>query len=80
MFCYQPTDPLNLCVSLGTIFEDDNVTLSVHMETAYEFELYGVHLEPTLGYAYNAEDMHISLTPSGYCFCPHLALRSSYAV
>jgi len=61
IFCYRPTDPLNLCVSSGAIFEGDNVALSVHVETTYEFELYGVHLGPTLGFAYNAEDMHISL-------------------
>jgi hypothetical protein len=61
MFSYRPTDPLNLCVSPGLIFEDDNVALSVHVETTYEFELHGVYLGPTLGSAYNAEDIHISL-------------------
>ena len=61
MFCYRHTDPLNLCVSPGVIFEDDNVALSVHVETTYEFELHDLHLGPTLGFAYNAEDIHISL-------------------
>ena len=61
MFCYRPTDPLNLCVSPGAMFEEDDVALSVHVEATYEFELHGVHLGPTLGFGYNAEDMHISL-------------------
>ena len=61
MFCYRPTDPLNLCASPGAIFEEDNVALSVHVETTYEFELKGVHWGPTLGFAYNAEATHISL-------------------
>ena len=61
MFCYRPTDPLNLCVSPGVIFEEGNVALSVHVETTYEFELYGLHVGPTLGFAYHAEETHISL-------------------
>ena len=61
MFCYRPTDPLNLCVSPGALFEEDNVALSAHVETTYEFELHGVHMGPTLGFAYNAENTHISL-------------------
>ena len=61
MFCYRLTDLLNLCASPGAIFEEDNVALSVHVEATCEFELHGVHLGPTFGFAYNAEDMHISL-------------------
>ena len=61
MFCYRPTDPLNLCLAPGGTFEEDNIALSVHAETTYEFELHGVHFGPTLGFAYNSEDTHLSL-------------------
>ena len=61
MFCYRPTDPLNLCVSPGAIFVEDEVALAVHLEVTYEFNLHGVHLGPTMGLAYNPEEMHISL-------------------
>lgn len=60
MVCYRPTDPLNICISPGAIFNDGTVAFSVHVETTYEFELHGMHVGPTLGYAYNAQAMHIS--------------------
>ena len=61
MFCCRLTDHLNLCVSPGAIFEDAEVFWSGHFEGTYEFEVCGVHMGPTLGFPYNAEDIHISL-------------------
>ena len=61
MFCYRVNNPLNLCVSPGAIIEDDTVAFSMHAETTYELELHGVHWGPTVGFAYNAEDTHISM-------------------
>jgi hypothetical protein len=61
MFCYRPTDPLNLCVAPGVTFEEHEVMFTGHLEVTYEFETHGLHLGPTAGFAYNEEDMHLSL-------------------
>lgn len=69
MLCIRPTDPLNLCVAPGVTFEDTEVAFGAHVEVTYEFEVHGVHFGPTTGFAYNAEDMHISLgLHTGYSF------------
>ena len=60
MFCYRPTDPLNLCLSPGVIIEGTEIAWSAHFEATYEMELYGVHIGPTLGFAITAEGTHIS--------------------
>jgi hypothetical protein len=63
VMCYRPTDPLNLCVSPGVTFEAEHgeISFSAHAEATYEFHLGGLHLGPTLGFAYNPEDLHVSL-------------------
>ena len=61
MLCYRPTDPLNLCVAPGLTFDEDEVMFTGHLEVTYEFEIHGLHLGPTAGFAYNEEDTHLSL-------------------
>ena len=69
MLCYRPIDPLSICAAPGVTFEDEEVLPSVHLELTYEFDLRGFHLGPTIGFAYNPEDMHISLgLHTGFAF------------
>ena len=69
MVCYRPAAPLNLCFVPGVLFEDEEVTFVAHVETAWEFEVNGLHLGPALGFAYTPEDIHLSLgLHTGYSF------------
>jgi len=61
MFCYRPMGPLNLCVAPGITFEGTEVLFGAHVEATYEFDLLGFHVGPTVGFAYNSDDMHLSL-------------------
>ena len=61
MFCYRPTDPLNFCVSPGVLMDEHDVAFAAHIEATYEFNLHGVHVGPTVGFAYTPEEMHISV-------------------
>ena len=61
VLCYRPTDPLNLCVAPGATFGEDEIFFTAHTEITYEFNIYGLHLGPTMGFAYSEEDMHLSL-------------------
>jgi hypothetical protein len=61
MFCYRPTDPLNLCVAPGLTFEDSEASFATHVEATYELGLHGVHLGPTVGFAYDPEGVHLGL-------------------
>jgi hypothetical protein len=69
IFCYRPSDPFNLCVAPGATFDEHEVHFGTHVEVTYEVNLHGLHLGPTLGFAYSPEDTHISLgLHTGYAF------------
>ncbi len=52
---------MNICMAPGVTFEETEAAFAGHIEATYEFELHGIHLGPTVGFAYNPEDMHLSL-------------------
>lgn len=56
-------DKLCLIVSPGLTSEDGNskVDFALHFETSYEFEINNLHIGPVLEFAYDPEDIHISL-------------------
>lgn len=61
---YIPVDKLSFIVSPGITFEDENPEsphFALHVETAYEFEIRDFHLGPVFEFAYDTEDIHISL-------------------
>ena len=61
---YRPKDRIIFSFSPCVTFEDDEsseLNLSLHFETVYEFVLNRFHIGPTLGFAYDSEDYHISL-------------------
>lgn len=59
---YRPIEPLTLSVSPGLAFEDKEpgVSLALHFETAYEFEIKNFHLGPSIEFAFDTKDIHIS--------------------
>jgi len=61
---YSPFEKFNINLSPGLTFEDENpsdVGFALHLETSYEFEINNFHLGPSLEFAYDPEDYHISL-------------------
>ncbi|NPD46415.1 MULTISPECIES: hypothetical protein [unclassified Lentimicrobium] len=60
---YSPMERLHLAVSPGITFEDGSseVNFAFHFETSYGFEIYDFHLGPLLEFAFDPEDIHISL-------------------
>jgi len=60
---YRITDEISLNLSPGLTFEDGNSKgdFALHIETSYEFELSDFHIGPVLEFAYDPEDIHISL-------------------
>ena len=61
---YRPFHGLSFSFSPGLTFEDEDsseLNLALHFETVYEFEFHHFHIGPTLGFAYDPEDYHISL-------------------
>ena len=60
---YRPIDPLSFNISPGFSFEDNEpgIIFALHIETAYEWELGNFHIGPAFEFAYDPEDMHISL-------------------
>lgn len=60
---YRPIDGLNLNVAPGLAFEDGNSTtnLALHLEASYEYKIKDFHIGPVLEFAYDLEDIHISL-------------------
>ena len=61
---YRPVERLSLILSPGITFEDehpDELNFAFHAEMAYEFLLGDFHLGPVLEFAYDPEDIHISL-------------------
>jgi hypothetical protein len=60
---YRPVEKLSLSISPGLAFEDGNsgVNFALHLETTYELEINNFHIGPLVEFAYDAEDVHISL-------------------
>jgi hypothetical protein len=60
---YRPIENLSFIVSPGLSFEDGNqeVRFALHLETSYEFEIKNFHIGPAFEFAYDSEDLHISL-------------------
>jgi len=61
---FKPNDRININVSPGITFEDQEYSIirfAMHLETSYEIEIYDFHLGPVLEFAYDPEDIHISL-------------------
>lgn len=61
---YNVMDQWFVNLSPGITIENNNwniVNFAFHIETSYEFELGNFHLGPVLEWAYDPEDIHISL-------------------
>ncbi len=60
---YRPIENLNLQLSPGLAFEDNEseVGFALHFETSYEFEINNFHIGPSVEFAYDPEDIHISI-------------------
>lgn len=59
---YRPIENLSISFSPGVTLEDEHpeAKLALHLETAYEFSIKNFHIGPTIGFAYDPEDYHIS--------------------
>lgn len=59
----RPIDKWSINVAPGLTFEKDepNPLFAIHFETAYEWEYHNFHIGPAFEFAYDPEDMHISL-------------------
>ena len=59
---YRPFNGYSINVSPGITFEDNSpLAFALHIETAYEFELGEFHLGPVAEFAYDHEDIHLSI-------------------
>ena len=60
---YRPIEPLSFSISPGITFEDEDpkANFAFHFETSYEFEVRNLHVGPVLEFAFDPEDVHISL-------------------
>ena len=60
---YRPIERLSFNFSPGVSFEAESTSgiFAFHIESAYEFEINDFHIGPAFEFAYDAEDMHISL-------------------
>lgn len=60
---YNPIDPVTILVSPGFTFEDklSQSMFALHIETSYDFDVGHFHIGPVLEFAYDPEDIHISL-------------------
>ncbi|MCB0482182.1 MAG: hypothetical protein KDC83_12160 [Flavobacteriales bacterium] len=61
---YRPIEAWSINVSPGVTYESraaSQLVFSLHIETAYEFELGDFHIGPAAEWAYDTEDIHISL-------------------
>lgn len=63
VMAYRPIKKLSLNVSPGLTIENESkkANFALHLETSYEFEIKNFHIGPVLEYAYDPEDIHISL-------------------
>lgn len=60
---YSPIERLHFSVAPGITFEDGSseVNFAFHIETSYGFEINDFHIGPLLEFAYDPEDIHISI-------------------
>ncbi len=61
---FTPVDRLHIALSPGVSFEAGDFSesrFSLHLETSYDFQVGPVHIGPLLEFAYDVEDVHISL-------------------
>ena len=61
---YRPIDRLSVHVSPGLTYEGDKFSdpfFAFHLETTYEFNIENFHIDPALEFAWDPEDIHISL-------------------
>ena len=60
---FRPIEKLSFNVSPGLTREGNNpnTSFALHLETSYEFEIHNFHLGPVFEFAYDPEDIHISL-------------------
>ncbi len=60
---YLPVENLSFSISPGLSFEDNapQPKFALHLETMYEFEVSDFHIGPALEFAYDSEDIHLSL-------------------
>lgn len=68
VFSYRPIDPLSFNFAPGVTFEsspgpmeEQETNFAFHLEASYEFEVGGLHIGPALEFAYDPEDIHLSL-------------------
>lgn len=68
---YKPIEPLSFNVSPGVTIEKGNsdVNFALHLETSYEFDVKRFHVGPAIEFAYDPEDIHLSIgLHIGYAF------------
>ena len=60
---FRPVEKVSFAVSPGVAFEgkDSKPIFAFHLETSYEFEIKNFHLGPVFEFAYDPEDLHLSL-------------------
>ena len=61
---YRQIDEWSINLSPGITYENlqtDDQAYSLHIETSYEFEFKWLHIGPVLEFAYEPEDIQISL-------------------
>ena len=61
---YRPIDRLSFNLSPGITFEGESaneINFAFHAETTYEFEINNFHIGPVIEFAYDPEDIHLSL-------------------
>ena len=60
---YRPIERLSISISPGIAAEDGNpkIHFTFHQETAYEFEIHKFHIGPAIEFAFDKEDIHISI-------------------
>jgi len=63
VFAYMPIDNLSFTLSPGITYEDNNPKslLAFHFETTYEIEFESFHIGPSIEFAYDPNDYHLSL-------------------
>ncbi|MCK9481967.1 MAG: hypothetical protein M0R38_09445 [Bacteroidia bacterium] len=61
---YRPIDRYQIALAPGLTFEDNQFSqpqFSFHVETSYEFEFKHFHLGPTVEFAFDSNEYHVSL-------------------
>ena len=60
---YHPISPITILVSPGFTFEDklSQSMFALHIETSYDFDVGPFHMGPVVEFAYDPEDIHLSL-------------------